>query len=417
MKNTAAGLSHRFLPCAGLLLLGVLIGLWGCQKKAPSAAETGKPAETPAPSTPTPPAEDKVVATVNGLNIMESQVQRRIDVRWKPTLAKLAAQSPELAGQQERLLRQSVTNDLVIEALLDEQAKQAGVQVTPDELTAEMTKQLAGQNPPMTVEQYQKIVEAQGGDFGAMKGFLAQNMKYHKLLESKLAGTVTATEEEARKYYSENAQEFQTPEQVRASHILLSTKPADPNQTAEQAKAAAKKKAEELLQKVKDGTDFAALAKENSSCPSKEQGGDLGMFARGQMVKPFEDVAFALKPGAISDLVETEFGYHIIKVTEHRDPNQVTFEQAKAGIVEQLTQQKRNTATRQYIESLREKATIVMPSSTPPVPAPAVQPPVAQPPAAAPAAPPASAPSATPPTPPATTPPAPAGPTDTSEKK
>jgi len=417
MKNTVAGLIHRFLPCAGLLLLGVLIGLSGCQKKAPSTAETATGAETPAPSTPTPPVEDKVVATVNGLNIMESQVQRRIDVRWKPTLAKLAAQSPELAGQQERLLRQSVTNDLVIEALLDEQAKQAGIQVTPEELTAEMTKQLSGQNPPMTVEQYQKIVEAQGGDFEAMKGFLAQNMKYHKLLESKLAGTLTATEDEAKKHYNENPQEFQTPEQVRASHILLSTKPADPNQTAEQAKAAAKKKAEELLQKIKDGSDFAALAKENSSCPSKEQGGDLGMFTRGQMVKPFEDVAFALKPGTVSDLVETDFGYHIIKVTEHRDPNQVTFEQAKPGIIEELTQQKRNTATRQYIESLREKATIVMPSSTPPVPAPAVQPPVAAPttpPASAtPATPPASAPSATPPT----TTPAPAAPADANEKK
>ena len=121
------------------------------------------------------------------------------------------------------------------------------------------------------------------------------------------------------------------PEQVRASHILISTKPIDPNADPNQAKAQAKDKAEELLKKVKDGADFAALAKENSDCPSNAQGGDLGLFPRGQMVKPFEDAAFALKVGEISDLVETQFGYHIIKVTEHQDPNQITFREGQDG--------------------------------------------------------------------------------------
>ena len=370
MNSTVVGFIRRFFPLVGLPTIVVGMGLSGCQKKTPTAPDKGAPSQTAAPSTPAAQTqEDKVVATINGTNIMESQVQQRIDVRYKPTLAKLAEQSPQLAAQQEKMLRQNITNDLVTEVLLDEQAKQAGIQVTQEDLTAEMTKQLAAQNPPMTIEQYQKIVEAQGGDFQAMKGFLLQSMKYHKLLESKFAGTLAVTEADAKKYYGENASQFQTPEQVRASHILISTKPTDPNADPNQVKVQAKQKAEELLTKVKGGADFAALAKENSSCPSAAQGGDLGVFPRGQMVKPFEDAAFGLQVGEVSNLVETQFGYHIIKVTERHDPNQVAFEKAKTDIIEQLTQQKRAEAIRKYVESLRQGAKIAFPSG-PAAPAP-----------------------------------------------
>jgi len=359
MKSTVAGLTYRLLPFAGLLAIGLIFAGSGCQKKAPIAQDTTAP-KAPAPSTPAaaPKQVDKAIATVNGTDILESQVQRRIDVRYKPTLDRLAQQSPQLAAQQEKILRQNIANDLVTEVLLDAQVKQAGIQMTEAELTAEMTKQLAAQKPPMTVEQYQKVVEAQGGDFTAMKGFLMQSMRYHKLLESKFASALAVTDADAKKYFDENSKEFQVPEQVRASHILISTKPTDPNADPNQVKVQAKKKAEELLKKVKDGEDFAALAKDNSSCPSAAQGGDLGSFGRGQMVKPFEDVAFALKVGQTSDLVETQFGYHIIKVTEHHDPNQIPFDKAKTQIVEQLTQQKRQEAIANYIQSLRKDAKI-----------------------------------------------------------
>ncbi len=380
MNSTIAGFARRFLPFVGAAVVVLAAGLAGCQKKAPPSTEKGTststPAPAPAPSTPstvstpsatsTPamsavqPQEDKVVATVNGTNITDSDVQKRIDVRYKPLLAKLAQQSPQLAAQQEKILRQNIANDLVTEMLLNEQVKQAGIQVTDEELTAEMTKQLGTQNPPMTIEQYQKIVETQGGDFQAMKGFLMQSMRYHKLLEAKFASTLAVTDAEAKKYYEENTKEFLLPERVRASHILLSTRPIDPNTDPNQLKVQAKQKAEELLKKAKEGADFAALAKENSEDPgSKGQGGDLGLFPRGQMVKPFEDAAFGLKPGEISSLVETQFGYHIIKVSERLEPTPVPFEEAKKTITENLTDKKRADAIRTYIESLRQNAKVV----------------------------------------------------------
>jgi peptidyl-prolyl cis-trans isomerase C len=376
MKITIAGLIHRFFVVLGLSGVVLLAGSSGCQKKEPAAAEKNTPAATaaqaaaPAPSAPaTPPKEDKVVATVNGTNIMESQVQSRIDGEYKPILAKYAAQSPDLAAQQEKILRQQIVNGLVVEHLLNEEARKAGIEVTDAELTAELTKWLATMNPPRTLEQYQKIVEAQGGNFEAAKRGDMRKLLYSRLFEAKFGATIAVTEADARKYYDENLEEFQVPEKVRASHILISTKPTDPNADPNQVKAQAKKKAEELLQKVKDGGDFAALAKENSDCPSKAQGGDLGLFGRGDMVPPFEDAAFALKVGEISDLVETRFGYHIIKVTGHQDPNQIAFDQAKAGIVKELMQQKRQEAARKYVDSLRQSAKITFPSG-PAAPAP-----------------------------------------------
>ncbi len=259
MKITVAGLIHRSCAVLGLSALVLLAGSLGCQKKGPTAAEksTTAPAPAPAPSAPAaPPQEDKVIATVNGTNIMESQVQSRIDGEYKPMLAKYAAQSPELAAQQEKMLRQALTNSLVIECLLNEEARKAKIEVTDAELTAEMTKRLAGMTPPMTLEQYQKIVEAQGGNFEAAKRGHARELRFSRLFEAKFGGAMTVTEADAKKYYDENIKEFQVPEQVRASHILISTKPTDPNADPNQVKVQAKSKAEELLKKVKEGGGF-----------------------------------------------------------------------------------------------------------------------------------------------------------------
>src|SRR4029078_4377414 len=112
------------------------------------------------------------------------------------------------------------------------------------------------------------------------------------------------------KFYRDNQQEFTTPEQVRASHILIKSDKDD---------AAAKAKAEALLKQVKSGADFAALAKKNSEDEgSAKNGGDLDYFGRGRMVKEFEDAAFSLQPGQMSDVVKSPFGYHIIKVVDHK---------------------------------------------------------------------------------------------------
>ena len=158
-----------------------------------------------------------------------------------------------------------------------------------------------------------------------------------------------------------------TPAQVRASHILIKPDPSivDVNE----AKAKAKAKAEKLLKQVKAGGDFAALAKENSDDPgSKAMGGDLGFFEKGTMVKEFGDAAFAMKVGQISNVVETQFGYHIIKVTDRKEGGMTTFENAKADIVKSLQDKKKNELFKQLIEKVKAGAKIEYPPGKEPKP-------------------------------------------------
>jgi peptidyl-prolyl cis-trans isomerase D len=135
-----------------------------------------------------------------------------------------------------------------------------------------------------------------------------------------------------QRYYNDNIQQYQTPEQVKASHILLKTEGKD--------KAAVKKQAEEILQQVKSGGDFAALAKKYSEDEgSKVNGGDLDYFGRGRMVPEFENVAFTLAPGQVSDIVESQFGFHIIKVIDKRPGATRSLDEVRPQIQEQLSLQ------------------------------------------------------------------------------
>ncbi len=139
-----------------------------------------------------------------------------------------------------------------------------------------------------------------------------------------MEASIPVTDEDLRKAYAANLDKFRVPERAKARHILLMTKDGD---------AAVRAKAEGLLKQIKSGGDFAALAKANSQDPgSGQKGGDLGWVMRGQMVKPFEEAVFSLKPNEISDLVKTEYGYHIVQVLEKEPAHLRTYEEAKPEI-------------------------------------------------------------------------------------
>ena len=148
-----------------------------------------------------------------------------------------------------------------------------------------------------------------------------------------LKSRMTATAEEVQAQYQKNSAMFSTPEQIRASHILLKTGPG-------KDAAAIRKQAEALLAKAKGGADFAALAKQHSEDTSKDAGGDLDYFGRGGMVKPFEDAAWALKPGEISGIVETEYGFHIIKLTDKKPATNRTLDQVRPQLEDQIKSEK-----------------------------------------------------------------------------
>ena len=174
------------------------------------------------------------------------------------------------------------------------------------------------------------------------------------MIDTKVANKIVITEEETKAYYTDNPQLFKKPAQVKASHILIKVEP-----TADDAKkAAAGKKIEEIQQKLKDGGEFAELAKEYSEGPSSTKGGDLGYFQRGQMVKAFEDTAFSMTANEISGRVETRFGYHLIKVYDKKPAQTLAYADVKNKIAQRLKQEKVEKDATRYVETLKKDAKV-----------------------------------------------------------
>jgi peptidyl-prolyl cis-trans isomerase D len=173
-----------------------------------------------------------------------------------------------------------------------------------------------------------------------------RKIKYLLLDRDQARQRVVVPPNDIQRYYNDNIQQYQTPERVRASHILLNTGGKD--------EAAVRKQAEEILAQVKSGADFAELAKKYSEDPgSKDKGGDLDFFPRGQMVPEFEAAAFSLQPGQISDLVKTQYGFHIIKVVDKQTGATTPLEQVRAQIQQTLASQ---IADRQITDRARQLA-------------------------------------------------------------
>ena len=310
------------------------------------------------PNAPDQALTDSVAVTVNGVDIYES----RVEAELKPQLGQMAARmSPASLEQYKKRFRTQTLDRMIIEQLLSEEAKKANIVVTEEDVTNQLKQMASQQRPPLSMEDFKALIEGYGKSFEEVKRRIKKGLSYQKLLENQWAGKIDVTQEDAQKYYSGNKRQFETPEQVKASHILIKPETTDPNSDPNQAKVKARAKAEDLLEQIKAGADFAELAGANSACPSAAKGGDLGFFTRGRMVPPFEKAAFELNVGQVSDVVETRFGYHIIKVTDRNQASTKTFEQARDDIMNTLKQTKQGEFAKGYVESLKTAANIVYP--------------------------------------------------------
>ena len=201
-------------------------------------------------------------------------------------------------------------------------------------------------------EEYKKKLEGLGIDDTYLRSQQEQDLTIQKYKEN-FDKNLKISDEEMKKYYEEHKADYYKDE-VKASHILISTVDDNGKELSEAKKKEAKKKAEEVLKKAKSGEEFSELAKEYSDdSGSAANGGDLGYFTKGQMVQPFEEAAFSLKSGEISGLVESEYGYHIIKVYDKID-KQLTFDEVKDEIKKTLTEDK----YMESIEAITKKAKV-----------------------------------------------------------
>ena len=209
-------------------------------------------------------------------------------------------------------------DSLISQKVIELEAKKQKIAVSDEDIQKEMEKYYQAYG---SEAEFNQALEMGGYTLDDVKKELVLNLKINKLLEPR----IKITEEDSKTYFEENKEQFAQQKQVKASHILVETE----------------EKANEIKKKLAEGQDFAQLAKENSTdTQNKDKGGDLGFFGSGDMVKEFEEAAFALKVGEISAPVKTEFGYHIIKVTEVKEAQEANYEQNKSKIKETLFAEK-----------------------------------------------------------------------------
>lgn len=321
-----------------ILILGG--GAMSCGKKEEPAGGAVNPLLAKAPG--------DMIARVEGTDITRAAVEQETQNLKLQFGRKI---SPEQADRMLPMLQRQALENLINRRLLQRAAEQAGVEVAPekvDERIAKISEQFT--SPEVLNER----LAAAGVSEEAFRRQITDALKIEKLLEEQ-APASEVTEAEVEEFYTANPDNFQEPEQVQASHILITVGPED----TEEQKEEKRKQLADIKEEIEDDdAEFAEMAKKHSACPSASNGGDLGTFGRGQMVPEFEEVAFALEPGDLSDVVETQFGYHLIKLAEHNEARTTPLEEAREKIKNFLQNQRREKVIVGYLTSLRNGTSI-----------------------------------------------------------
>lgn len=342
-----------------ILVIGTLSQTFAAdaEKAAPAPETNVAPAKPAAPAeivieTNEPAVDPNAVAlTIGEAKITEGQLEKML----APRLKQMAGRVPEnMMGQYKQQMRKGAMEQMIIETMLTEKEKAANITVSEEELAEQINKQIAQQN--LSLDEFKSLLKGYGVDYSDYQENMKKRALFEKLMEAQFVGKIKEPNDaEIKTYYDENAQQFATPESIHAKHILIRAADGnDPNK----AKLDAKAKAQELLVKVKGGAEFETVAKENSACPSAKEGGDLGVQPKGTFVPEFEKAAYALKPGEVSDVVETQFGYHIIKLVERLDANTTSLESAKEKITATLGDKQKEKIVMDYIQNLKAEAKV-----------------------------------------------------------
>lgn len=286
-----------------------------------------------------------VVAKVNGQDVTRAALDEEIGA----LLGQMNAGQipPEALDQMKPRLEEQALNQLALKQQLAQYAEKNGIEIAE----ASVEQQLGAIKSRFpTPEALEQALSEQGLTVEGLRKEMKKELLLDTAVNHFIGGLPAPSAEEIETYYKGHLEEFTADESVAASHILIGFEPTDTPEAKEKKLQTTK----DLKEEIAGGADFAALAKEHSSCPSSAQGGSLGSFGRGQMVPSFEEAAFTLKPGETSDVVETQFGYHLIQVSEHKEGAVQTLAEAKPEIEGALKQE----AVQGWFQEMVAKANI-----------------------------------------------------------
>jgi len=329
-------------------------------KMAPETAEPAKEARPKAAAPALKPnpnsgaVVEEIIARVNNEIITRTEYEKsmaqteeetRQDCQGKCTPEQLQS---ELESRKKHTLR-----DLIDQSLLAQRGKDLGLSVETDVI--KQLDQVRIQNKFKDMDELEKAVTGQGLNWEDFKNNIRNRILTQKVVSQEVGSHISIGESDAQKYYEAHKSEFVRPEQVAIREIIVNTEGKKDTELPD-----LKKKAETALKRVKDGEDFGEIAKRLSDGTTKDQGGYIGMFKRGELAKQLEEVVFKMKRNELTEVIETKQGYLIFQVLEHYDEGEQGFDKVKSEIMDHLYNEKLEPAVREYLKTLREQSYVVI---------------------------------------------------------
>lgn len=285
--------------------------------------------------------------TVNGEPISREKVQAQVDhLVNQRGLGSGGITQPAVYRQ----ITEEVVDQLIVQELLWQEAQRRDFVANDELVDARLQAMKSGFD---TERAFLFKIKAGGFTEETYRDDIRQQESVRRMITEAISPGISVSDEDVEYFYNNNIEQMRKPVEVRARHILI--KPAS---TAMEDHEAARQEAESILAGIRDGADFVELAKNRSQGPSAQRGGDLGYFGPGQMVAPFERAAFALQPGEISEVVQTQFGYHVIRLEDRRGGETVALHQAAEQIRSYLGQQALQNAVELLVTRLRDEGDV-----------------------------------------------------------
>ncbi len=296
---------------------------------------------------------EEIIARVNNQIVTRAEYLRSKEQLKQEAQRHDSANADKIVGERDK----DVLRDLIDQQLLLDKGKDLGI--TAD---TELIKRLDEMRKDMhmdSMEDLEKAATSQGISYEDFKQNLKNQIITQQVISREVGSRMNVSKEELQQFYDEHKGQMEQPEQIRLSELLIAEKkdkapPADEQQEL----AAARAKADDLLGQIRKGAAFDEIAKKNSDGPTAAQGGDLGYFKRTTLAKELEDKTFAMKPGEVSEVIQTKQGFVILKVTEHQQAGVPPLSAIEPKVQEAIYMQKLQPALRGYLQKLREDAYI-----------------------------------------------------------
>ena len=293
-------------------------------------------------------ADSTVVALVNE----ELITQDKIDASAMEMLNQRRAVGS--IGIEDSALQSQSLEWLIAHTLLSQEVKNHVIEVKDREVEAAL--EMLKRNFPSD-DAFLKAIASQNTSLRAIREDLVTNIKIKKLVQKQVTTDgIEISADDAKKYYSDHPDKFKKDIRIRVSHILKRLAEDAPEKEVIETRKAM----EDIRARIVSGEDFATLARQQSHCPSAKKGGDLGFFEKGDMDKNFEDAAFGLSLGDMSEVVRTKLGFHIIKLEDKKASEMRPFSEVEDDIIAYLKQMRSEEAYQEYIDTLKDEAVIVL---------------------------------------------------------